>query len=44
MDIVACTDSKMSGTVPLPSLYAGIMKILHAKVMDECIAFIRKKG
>lgn len=24
-------------------LYAGIMKILHAKVMDECIAFIRKK-
>ena len=25
-------------------LYAGIMKILQAKVMDECIAFIRKKG
>lgn len=25
-------------------LYAGIMKLLHAKVMDECIAFIRKKG
>ena len=24
-------------------LYAGIMKILQAKVMDECIAFIRKK-
>lgn len=22
-------------------LYAGIMKLLHAKVMDECIAFIR---
>ena len=25
-------------------LYAGIMKLLQAKVMDECIAFIRKKG
>lgn len=25
-------------------LYAGIMKLLHAKVMDECISFIRKKG
>ena len=25
-------------------LYAGIMRLLHAKVMDECIAFIRKKG
>lgn len=24
-------------------LYAGIMKLLQAKVMDECIAFIRKK-
>lgn len=25
-------------------LYAGIIKLLQAKVMDECIAFIRKKG
>ena len=24
-------------------LYAGIMKILQAKVMDECINFFRKK-
>lgn len=25
-------------------LYAGIIKLLQAKVMDECIAFVRKKG